>query len=50
MPVAVITSAVVGAGAAVYSGNQNAKAIKNAGNIQAKSQFQAVALAVLLTQ
>jgi len=43
MPVAVITSAVVGAGAAVYSGNQNAKAIKNASNQQQQAADQSIA-------
>jgi len=39
---ALVASAVVGSGAALYAGSQNAKAIKNAGNIQAKSQNEAL--------
>lgn len=42
MPGAVIASAVIGSATAVYSGNQQAKAIKNAGNIQQQSSNQAL--------
>lgn len=40
---AIFAASVVGAGAAVYAGGQNSKAIKNAGNVQKKSQDEAIA-------
>jgi hypothetical protein len=39
---ALVASAVVGSGAALYAGSQQSKAIKNAGNLQQQSQNQAL--------
>ena len=39
---AIIAASVVGAGAAVYSGSQNAKAIKNAANQSQQASNQAL--------
>ena len=39
---AIVASAAVGAGAAIYSANQNSKAIKRAGDAQAKSSSEAI--------